>query len=134
MSNDFPDHVPAALRKRWAEEGHYPGQGIYELFRHTAMSHPERVAVIDDHGRVTYSSLHEQVLRMAACLLNHGVVTGQVVAVQLANSTMAVAMELAVAAVGAVCLPFPVGRGRAEVGSLLRRSRARVLVAATQHH
>jgi acyl-CoA synthetase (AMP-forming)/AMP-acid ligase II len=133
VNNRFPDRVPAQLRRRWTQEGHYPGQGIYQLFRYAALAHPDRIAVVDDHGEVSYSVLHTQVLRIAGSLLERGVEPGQVVAAQLPDSASLVATELAVAAVGAVALPFPVGRGRNEAESLLRRSRAVMLVAATEH-
>ncbi|SIO89845.1 class I adenylate-forming enzyme family protein [Nocardiopsis sp. JB363] len=133
MTTAFPDLVPAELRKRWAEQGHYLGRGIHDLFRYTAMAHPDRTAVIDDHGQVTYAALRTQVLKIAGHLLELGVEPGQVVAVQLPNSALAAATELAVAAVGGVCLAFPIDRGPKEVDSLLRRSRATVLVAATEH-
>lgn len=133
MSLDLTDRVPAGLRQRWTEEGHYPGQGIYDLFRDTAAAHPDRIAVVDDHGPVSYAALRERVLRIAGNLREHGAEPGRVVAVQLPNSAIAVATELAVAAVGAICLPFPVDRGRAEVVSLVRRSRAVALVAVTEH-
>lgn len=133
MSHEFADQVPAELRRRWAREGHYPGRGIYDLFRDAALTHPDRIAVIDDDGRTTYSALRTYALTIAGSLREHGVRPGQVVAVQVPNSVTAVATELAVAAVGAVCLPFPVDRGGAEVESLLRRSRAVMLVAATEH-
>ncbi|MEV2275875.1 class I adenylate-forming enzyme family protein [Nocardiopsis sp. NPDC049922] len=129
----FPDLVPARLRERWRSEGHYLGMGVYQLFRTVALAHPDRDAVVDDHGRVSYAALHREVLRVAGALMDLGVRPGEVVAVQLPNQAAAVATELAVAAVGAVALPFPVGRGASEVEALLRGGRAAVLVAATEH-
>ncbi|MFI6578886.1 class I adenylate-forming enzyme family protein [Nocardiopsis sp. NPDC050513] len=128
----FPDLVPARLRARWRNEGHYLGMGLYQLFRTVARAHPDRDAVVDDHGRVPYAALHREVLRVAGALMGLGVRPGEVVAVQLPNQAAAVATELAVAAVGAVALPFPVGRGASEVEALLRGGRAAVLVAATE--
>ncbi|WP_306369630.1 class I adenylate-forming enzyme family protein [Nocardiopsis sp. CC223A] len=133
MSTRFPDRVPARLRRRWSEEGHYLDLSVYRLFRYAALAHPERAAVIDDHGTVTYAGLHAEVLRLARGLMDLGVRPGEVVAIQLANGAAAVAAELAVAAAGAVALPFPVGRGAAEAESLLRRGGAVMLIAATEH-
>lgn len=69
----------------------------------------------------------------AAGLAEAGVCPGDVVGVQLPNSREAVAADLAVAALGAVVLPFPVGRGGREALSLLGRSGARAVIAATEH-
>lgn len=132
MSHEFVDQVSAELRRRWAREGHYLGRGVYDLFRDAALAHPDRIAVIDDHGRTTYSALRTYTLAIAEDLMERGVGPGQVVAVHVPNSVAAVATELAVAAVGAVCLPFPANRGSAEVESLLWRSRAVMLVADTE--
>ncbi|WP_017601030.1 class I adenylate-forming enzyme family protein, partial [Nocardiopsis lucentensis] len=129
----FPDLVPAHLRARWRDEGHYLGTGVYRLFRNIALAHPDRDAVVDDHGRVTYAALRREVLCVAGALMDLGVRPGEVVAVQLPGQAAAVATELAVAAVGAVALPFPVGRGASEVEALLRGSGAVILVAATEH-
>ncbi|GLY47353.1 class I adenylate-forming enzyme family protein [Lentzea sp. NBRC 102530] len=123
------DLVPAALRHQWAELGHYPDRDIYDLFAVRVFLDPLRTAVIDDDGELTYGQLNELALRMAANLAARGVRPGDVVAVQLPNGRYAVAADLAVAAVGGVMLPFPVGRGENEARSLVRRSGAVGLIA-----
>ncbi|WP_434443775.1 class I adenylate-forming enzyme family protein [Lentzea sp. E54] len=123
------DLVPAELRHQWAEQGHYPDRDIYDLFAVRVYLHPLRTAVIDDDGELTYVQLNELALRMAANLRQRGVGPGDVVAVQLPNSRYAVAADLAVAAVGGVVLPFPVGRGEREARSLVTRSGAVALIA-----
>jgi acyl-CoA synthetase (AMP-forming)/AMP-acid ligase II len=52
------------------------------------------------------------------------------VGLQLPNGWRAVAAELAVAAVGAVALPYPAGRGRRNSLSLLGRSRASAVITS----
>ncbi|MGW6443357.1 class I adenylate-forming enzyme family protein [Lentzea sp. NPDC055074] len=123
------DLVPAALRHEWAERGHYPDRDIYDLFAVRVFLHPLRAAVIDDEGELTYAQLNELALRMAANLDERGVRQGDVVAVQLPNGRYAVAADLAVAAVGGVVLPFPVGRGEHEARSLVARSGAVGVIA-----
>ncbi|MFJ5985880.1 class I adenylate-forming enzyme family protein [Lentzea sp. NPDC092896] len=123
------DLVPAALRQQWAAQGHYPDRDLYDLFAVRVFLHPLRTAVIDDDGELTYLQLNELALRMAANLRERGVRPGDVVAVQLPNGRYAVAADLAVAAVGGVVLPFPVGRGEHEARSLVTRSGAVGLIA-----
>ncbi|EMD29309.1 Long-chain-fatty-acid--CoA ligase [Amycolatopsis azurea DSM 43854] len=82
------------------------------------------MAVIDESGPVGYRELHRRSLRLAAGLRAAGVRAGDVVAVNLPNGWRACAADFALAALGAISLPYPVGRKRRETLSLLRRSRA----------
>lgn len=134
MRPPFPDLVPSALRREWARSGDYPDLDLYSLFRRRAAAHPERDAIIDDRGPISYARLDSLVRRTASGLLGLGVAPGDVVAVQLPNGVAAAVCDLAIAAVGAIALPFPVGRGRSEVRSLLERSGAALLFAAAEHH
>lgn len=125
------DLVPAALRRWWRHIGHYPGRDLFTLFTEHAHRHPYRQAVVvDGEGATTYRELHDAALRLAGSLAELGVCPGEVVAVQLPNGWRAVAVDLAVAALGAVVLPYPVGRGRRDAFALLRGSRAAVVVLA----
>ncbi|MGH3941006.1 MAG: class I adenylate-forming enzyme family protein [Pseudonocardiaceae bacterium] len=126
------DLVPAALRRWWRHIGHYPGQDLFTLFAEHAHAHPHRQAVVDSEEVTTYRELHDAALRLAGSLAGLGVRPGEVVAVQLPNGWRAVAVDLAVAALGAVVLPYPVGRGRRDAFALLRGSRAVVAIVATQ--
>ncbi|MDG9675830.1 class I adenylate-forming enzyme family protein [Micromonospora sp. DH14] len=131
------DLVPAPLRDWWTRAGHYPGRTLYDLFAEHAAAHPDRIAVIDDDGETTYAQLQAAVLRLAGALQRNGVEPGEVIAVQLPNGWRPVAVDLAAAAIGAVVLPYPVGRGRRDTLTLLRRSRAAVAVVAHKvgdHH
>ncbi|KNB50781.1 class I adenylate-forming enzyme family protein [Streptomyces caatingaensis] len=132
MSSAFRDLVPAALRARWTREGNYPGKTLFELFEERVAAHPGRPAVIDGEGVVTYAGLRRRALALAHALAEAGTRPGDVVAVNLANGRLACATDLAVAALGAVCLPYPVGRRRQDTLAMLRRSRAAVAVV-TRH-
>jgi acyl-CoA synthetase (AMP-forming)/AMP-acid ligase II len=119
------DLVPAVLRRRWVEEGHCPDRDIYSLFTDRVRAHPHRVAVIDDAGSLTYGDLDARVRRAAAGLAGAGLGARDIIGLQLPNGRDAVVAELAVAALGAVALPCPVGR---DIDGLLDRARA-VLMA-----
>ncbi|MFI5492391.1 class I adenylate-forming enzyme family protein [Actinoplanes sp. NPDC051859] len=118
------DLVPATLRRWWAQAGHYPGEGLYALFARHAHTHPDRTAVIDDDGEISYADLDDLARRLATGLRDRGLRAGEVIATQLPNGRQAVAVDLAAAALGAVVLPYPVGRGRRDTLALLSRSRA----------
>ncbi|MGH3885742.1 MAG: class I adenylate-forming enzyme family protein [Pseudonocardiaceae bacterium] len=124
------DLVPAALRYWWRQIGHYPGRDLFTLFDEHAHAHPNWQAVVDGEGAMIYGELHDAALRLAGSLAELGVRPGEVVAVQLPNGWRPVAVDLAVAALGAVVLPYPVGRGRRDALALLRGSRTAVAVVA----
>lgn len=122
------DLVPAPVRRQWVERGLCPGRDLYTLFSERVRAHPERAAVVDSAGALDYAALDARVRRMAARFGEVGLGARDIVAVCLPNGREAVAAELAVAAVGAVALPYPPGHGSRGPESLLRRSRARALV------
>jgi acyl-CoA synthetase (AMP-forming)/AMP-acid ligase II len=122
------DLVPAPVRQWWAAAGYYAGKDLFTLFDTQAQAAPARVAVIDDDGETTYQELREAALRLAGAFTAAGVRPGEVIAVQLWNGWLPVAVDLAAAAMGAVVLPYPVGRGRRDTLTLLGRSRAVAVV------
>lgn len=122
------DLVPEALRCWWRHIGHYPSRDLFALFNEHAQTHPPREAVVDGEGMITYRELHDAALRLAGSLADHGLRSGEVVAVQLPNGWRAVAVDLAAAALGAVVLSYPMGRGHRDALALLRHSRATIAV------
>lgn len=105
-----------------------------EWLERRASVRPDAVAVVDvrpdREETLTWSRLDQQVRRVAAVLLKLGVRPGEKVAYQLPNRLEFVVLSLAVLRVGAVCCPvMPFFRER-ELGFVLRRSKARVLVLA----
>ncbi len=124
------DLVPAVLRRRWVERGYCPDRDLYTLLREHVRAHPRQTAVIDAAGAIDYATLDTRVRRIAAALAAAGLGPRDIIGIQLPNSWRAVAAELAVAAVGAVALPYPAGRGRRDSLSLLGRSRASAAIVA----
>ena len=124
----YRDLVPADLRAAWTTDGLYPGRDVFSLFAAHAAANPSRAAVIDDDRIVDYATLHMASLRVAATLAEAGLRRGEVVAIQLSNGWRACAVELAVAAAGAIALSYPVGRGERDTRALLGRSGAAVAV------
>ncbi len=122
------DLVPHSLRRRWAQEGLYPDKPVFELFREKAQNAPDKPAVLSEQSTVSYGQLYEHALRLATGLRGAGVMPGDVVAYQLSNHWVCCAIDLAAAALGAIVAPFPPGRGKLDIQSLLRRCDARVVI------
>src|SRR5437763_200793 len=51
------DLVPARLRAQWVADGHCPGVDLMTLFSRQVERHPDKTALIDDDGAVTYAEL-----------------------------------------------------------------------------
>ncbi|MFE9257293.1 class I adenylate-forming enzyme family protein [Streptomyces sp. NPDC006879] len=133
MTVELTDLLPVELRRSWAADGTCPDLDLYSLYRARQIADPHRTAVIDAKGKLCYTALDRKVRCLAAGLHGLGIGEGDVVGVQLPSSRNAVIADLALAALGAIALPFPVGRGRSEAESLLRRSEAVAVIAAVEH-
>lgn len=122
------DLVPAEVRQQWTNDGIYPDKSLFDLFCKHARKNPEKPAVVTLDHTLTYRQLLHKVTCLANSLRHLGVVAGDVIAYQLANSAHHCAIDLAAAALGAIVAPFPPGRGRLDIQSLLQRCDARVIV------
>ncbi|MFE9477429.1 class I adenylate-forming enzyme family protein [Streptomyces spororaveus] len=127
------DLLPAELRRSWVVDGTCPDLDLYSLFRARQIADLHRTAVIDAKGKLCYTALDRKVRCLATGLRELGIGPGDVVGVQLPSNRFAVIADLALASLGAIALPFPVGRGVLEAECLLRRAEAVAVIAATEH-
>ena len=127
------DLVPGGLRREWARRGLYLNRSVFEMFRQHAECNPSKTAVLSPAGSVSYGELLDGTLRLAAGLKARGIVAGDVVAYQLPNTWHSCAIDLAAAALGAVVAPFPPGRGRLDIESLLKRCQARAVIVTPSY-
>lgn len=127
------DLLPAELRRSWVVDGTCPDLDLYSLFRARQIADLHHTAVLDAKGKLCYTALDRKVRCLATGLRDLGIREGDVVGVQLPNNRGAVIADLALAALGAVALPFPVGRGTLEAECLLRRAEAVAVIAAIEH-
>ena len=124
------DLVSASLRREWSQAGYYPDRDVFGLFTDLVKADPDHSAVLDHCGVHGRGKLHDSALRLAYGLRELGIGSGSVVSCQLPNSWRAIVVDLAVAALGGIVLPFPAGRGDRDVHTLLRTSRAHLAIAS----
>ncbi|MEO0443770.1 MAG: class I adenylate-forming enzyme family protein, partial [Pseudomonadota bacterium] len=122
------DLVPSGLRQQWKEDGTYPNISVYEAFCLHARRNPDKIAAYSGDESISFRVLHEKCRRLATSFKQLGIVPGDTIAYQLQNHWRCCAIDLAAAALGAVIAPFPPGRGRLDLESLLKRSCARVII------
>ena len=127
----FPDLVPRVQRRAWVTAGRCPDTDLYALFAARVREDPEREALVDDAGVLSYAALDAEVRRIATLFAQSGLGDGDVVALLLPNGRDAVIAELAVYAIGSVALPIPPGGDDHDVRALLARSRAGGAVLAS---
>ncbi|WP_345419269.1 class I adenylate-forming enzyme family protein [Pseudonocardia xishanensis] len=128
------DLTPPALRQTWRDRGFYDEFDLYGAFRATATARPDHPAVVDADRTLTYRELLAAVDRIAVLLDREGVLPGDVVAVQLPNSWVSCAVDFAIAAVGAICMPFPAHYREREVTQLLGRAAASAYIGPRSYH
>ena len=128
----FPT-VSSWAEKAYADSGLWNGDLLDRQLARQAGETPERLAVVDGANRLTYAELDGRVRSIAAGLLALGVGRGDVVTMQLPNWWEAMAVHFAVVSIGAVCNPVvPILRDR-ELGFVVDRGRAKILIAAAEY-
>ncbi len=111
----------------YAASGQWTGVTLRQLAAGCARDFPERIAVVDGDVQLRFGEVFEQALRLASALRRRGVNGGDVVSFQLPNWHETVIINLAAAIGGFVCNPIvPIYRD-AEVGFILKQSRAKAL-------
>jgi len=101
---------------------------VTETLRRAARCWPDRGAVRDDGGALTFAELDGRVNRLARLLVRHGVGHGERVATHLSNCVAQVVAELAVLRAGAVWVAINRRLAAPEVRFMLEHSGARVLL------
>ena len=103
---------------------------LADLLHATAASRPADVAFVDSASghETTWATLDASVDAMAAGFIRHGLEPGDRVALMMGNRIEFVAVYFATLRAGMVALPLNTAYTAHEVGDLLRRSGARLLV------
>ncbi|HEV7525287.1 MAG TPA: AMP-binding protein, partial [Acidimicrobiia bacterium] len=117
--------APAELRARWRAHGIWTDETLLDRL---ASVRGETVAIVDGDTRLTVSELRGRSERLATALADRGVGPGSVVAWQLPNWWEAVVLCWAIWRCGATASPITPTLGAHEVGFILDRTAARLVV------
>ncbi len=99
-----------------------------------AARHPDRPAVIDDRGVLTFAEVHERTDRLARALADRGVTESTPIAVLCRNHRGPVELAVAAAKLGADVALLNTSLSAHTIGAVLREQRIRVLVADEEFH
>ncbi len=124
----FQTRLTPGLVERYTRSGYWGSETFYDILARRAAAHPDRVAVVDHRGRLTYGELRARVDRVAAGLAALGVEPGDVVTIQLPNWAEFAAVFFACERVGAVANQIGPDYRAREVEYILRFSESRVFV------
>jgi acyl-CoA synthetase (AMP-forming)/AMP-acid ligase II len=132
MSDLYDPHgTRSALVRRWYDEGFYGDQTFPDAMAEGSRRFGgQRIVFYSEAGvrELTAEALYARARGLAGALHRLGVRAGDVVAIQVPNWVEGNLMFQATMLLGAVVLPIIHIYGPAEVGYILRQSRAKVLV------
>ncbi len=98
----FPKHRDEDI-ERYTKERWWAGITLGEVLDRAATVFPDREALVDDRGRLTYAGLREKSDRIAAGLISIGLAKGETVLLQLPNWAEFVTSYFALQKIG--CIP-----------------------------
>jgi len=108
----FPDHEPT----------------VPALLRDARAHHPQNVAVVTPHERLTYAELDQQSAALAALLVRRGAGKGTRVGILFPNDARWVVTWAAVTRIGAVATPVNTFSKTPELATMLRHADVQLLV------
>ena len=109
------------------------GETLALVLQRTVAKHPQRVALVDDEGALTYQQLDAAVRRWASALMAAGLEPGQRLALLLPKDRNSVFAIFAAATLGAVFVPVNMQFKAEQIRSILEDSEAALILSDTNH-
>lgn len=114
--------------KEFRDSGYWDGSTSYQHLSASTAATPDKLAIIDRRGSLTYAELSEAVATAASALSGLGVGVGDVISWQLPNWREGTILHLAAVRMGAISNPIvPIYRTR-ELTFILDKAKSKVLV------
>ncbi len=108
--------------------GWWEGRLTVDFVDDHALRTPQKVALVDSRGTLTYGEVRERTRNLAAAMLELGLQPGDVVAAQAPNWAELVLAHLALDRVGMIFLPLHDGFREHETRHLLALSKAKAII------
>lgn len=133
MGTTIPTLHDAADAARFRRLRYWRDRLLVDYLDDAARRTPDKPALIDNRGTLTYRALARRTRNLAASLLKRGVGAGDVVAVQAPNWAELPTAHFALDRIGAVFLPVHDGFRGEELTQILGRAQARAVIAPADY-
>ncbi len=130
--NGMPRHAQEVI-DRYRADGYWSAETIVDRFSTVAEANPERLAVVDETFRISYSELRRKTSAFAGSLRELGVSPGDIVTIQLPNWWEHIVAVLGTIEAGAVAAPVNI-RVRGELEYVLTATQSKVVVGPEVFH
>ncbi len=124
----FSTHLTQEQIERYTASGAWPNRLLTDFLDDAVAAAPDKTAIIDSRGAITYRELASQVARCAGGLLALGLRAGEVMALQLPNWKEFLILHLAATRIGVVSSLITPGSRERELAHMLKLSDACLLV------
>ncbi|POT57569.1 cyclohexanecarboxylate-CoA ligase [Citrobacter amalonaticus] len=122
----------AGRRKAYRELGFWGDASLGDYWQQTALSVPDKIAVVDNHGTsYTYAALDRAASCLASWFLSNGIQAGDRIAFQLPGWCEFTVIYLACLKTGAVSVPLLPAWREAELVWVLNKCQAKMFFAPT---
>jgi acyl-CoA synthetase (AMP-forming)/AMP-acid ligase II len=129
---EAPRPPSQATVDEYTARGWWGNRTFFEVIERHARERPEREAMVDARRRLTYGQLWQEVKRFAEFLRRQGVKRGDVVTLQLPNRIEFPVVFFSLELIGAVANKISADFRAVEVEYILKFSKSRVYVCASQ--
>jgi non-ribosomal peptide synthetase component E (peptide arylation enzyme) len=98
----FVNMMPAELAAKYTLERLWLQKTVFDILGERAAAHPDRIAIKDQHGTITYGALKDRIERAAQFYRSIGIKRGGVVTIQLPNRVEFAVAFIALELLGAI--------------------------------
>lgn len=98
------NHLPLSLME--GESVYYPEKCLHELFREAAALHPDKLAIADPSGELTFGELDKKTDLLARYLQKQGVVVDSLVGIYMSSTVEFVVAYIAILKAGGAYMPL----------------------------
>lgn len=123
----FPLRWSEQHARQWLAAGYWRRETLAEVARTQALSHPDKILLIEGDRQFTRAEVYDAARRLAAYFLRTGATPGEVVAFQLPNWAESAIIALAARMCGLVINPIPPIYRETELLQMLGETRARYM-------
>lgn len=118
----YVNMMPAELAEKYTREKLWMQKTVFDVLAEQAAKHPNRIAIKDQHGAISYGALKDRIERAAQFYRAIGIARGDVVTIQLPNRIAFAIAFIALELLGAIANKVnPDFRAR-ELGYMLKFS------------